>query len=111
MLSRVLPGSLRGQLAIAIAAVMALGVGVSFLAVYGATGSRLRAQIDSQLRTQVSEWRQFANHADLSSPAALSRTARVLGRRGRENQVKFAVSGGESLAFGVVVESGSDGVK
>jgi signal transduction histidine kinase len=75
MLSRVLPGSLRGQLAIAIAAVMALGVGVSFLAVYGATGSRLRAQIDSQLRTQVSEWRQSTAAADLSTPAALERAA------------------------------------
>jgi hypothetical protein len=32
---------------------------------------------------------------------------RVLGARGRENQVKLSVSGGESLAFGVVVEGGA----
>ena len=75
MVSRLLPGSLRAQLAIAIAAVMALGVGVSFLAVYSATGSRLRAQIDSQLRTQVSEWRQSTAQTDLSTPAALERAA------------------------------------
>jgi signal transduction histidine kinase len=62
-------------LAIAIVAVMAFGVGVSFFAVYGATGSRLRAQIDSQLRTQVSEWRQSTAAADLSTPATLQRAA------------------------------------
>ena len=75
MIRRLLPGSLRAQLAIVIALVMALGVGGSFLAVYRVTGSRLRAQIDSQLRTQVSEWRQSAAHADLSTPAALERAA------------------------------------
>jgi signal transduction histidine kinase len=58
-----------------IAAVMALGVGASFAAVYRATGSRLRAQIDSQLRTQVSEWQQFIANRDLSTPAALEQTA------------------------------------
>jgi two-component system, OmpR family, sensor kinase len=73
---RVLPGGLRAQLAIAIAAVMALGVGGSFLAVYSATGSRLRAQIDSQLTTQVSEWQQFAAHVDVSTAAGLERAAR-----------------------------------
>jgi signal transduction histidine kinase len=55
---------------------MALGVGGSFLAVYGATGSRLRAQIDAQLRTQVAEWQQSAANVNVSSPAALEREAR-----------------------------------
>jgi signal transduction histidine kinase len=62
-------------LAIAIAAVMALGVAASFAAVYSVTGSRLRAQIDSQLRTQVSEWQQYTAHSDLSSAAALEQAA------------------------------------
>ena len=75
MLRRLLPGGLRAQLAIVIAAVMALGVGASFLAVYSVTGSRLRSQIDAQLRTQVSEWQQFTARADLSTPAALERAA------------------------------------
>jgi two-component system, OmpR family, sensor kinase len=73
---RLLPGGLRAQLALAIAVVTALGVGASFLALYGGTSSRLRAQIDSQLRTQVSEWQQFIARSDLSTPAALERSAR-----------------------------------
>lgn len=72
---RLVPASLRAQLAIAISAVMAVGIGVSFLAVYSETGSRLRAQIDSQLQTQVSEWRQSTAQSDLSTPAALERAA------------------------------------
>jgi two-component system, OmpR family, sensor kinase len=75
VLSRVLPRGLRAQLAIVIAAMMALGVVASFAAVYSVTGSRLRAQIDSELRTQASEWQQFTAHSDLSSAPALERTA------------------------------------
>jgi signal transduction histidine kinase len=71
-----LAGGLRAQLAIAIAVVTALGVGGSFLAVYSATGSRLRAQIDAQLRTQVSEWQQAVAHVDVSKPVTLERAAR-----------------------------------
>ena len=48
----------------------------SFLALYSGTTSRLRGQIDAQLRTQAAEWRQFTSRADLSTPAALERTAR-----------------------------------
>ncbi|MGA8334687.1 MAG: hypothetical protein WB761_08095, partial [Solirubrobacteraceae bacterium] len=70
-----MPGTLRAQLAIAIALVTALAVGASFLALYNGTSSRLRAQIDSQLRTQAAEWRQFTAHADFRSPAAMERTA------------------------------------
>ena len=76
MLRRLLPHGLRAQLAIAIAVATAGGIGGSFLAVYNVTGSRLRAQIDSELRTQVSEWRQSAAHTDLSTPSALTRAAR-----------------------------------
>ena len=83
MLRRLLPGGLRAQLAIAIAIATAVGIGASFLAVYRVTSSRLRAQIDSQLRTQVSEWSQSVAHADLSTPAGLGRTARqfIAGQR------------------------------
>jgi signal transduction histidine kinase len=56
--------------------VIALGVAGSFLAVYSVTGSHLRAQIDAQLRTQVSEWRQSTARVDLSRPGALERAAR-----------------------------------
>ena len=55
-----LPHGLRPQLTLAIAGVTAIAVGASFLAVYADTGSRLRAQIDVQLRTQAAEWRQSA---------------------------------------------------
>ena len=67
---------LRAQLALAIALVTAVAVGASFLALYGGTGARLRSQIDTQLRTQAAEWRLFTATADLSTPAALERTAR-----------------------------------
>ncbi len=70
-----MPGSLRTQLALAIALVTVLAVGASFLALYNGTSSRLRAQIDSQLRTQAAEWRQFTAHADFRAPATLERTA------------------------------------
>jgi two-component system, OmpR family, sensor kinase len=83
VIRRVLPGSLRAQLAVAIAVATAIGIGASFLAVYRVTGSRLRAQIDSELRTQVLEWQQFAAHADLSAPTPFARAARqfIAGQR------------------------------
>jgi signal transduction histidine kinase len=71
-----LPGRLRTQLALAIALVTAIGVGASFLALYSGTSARLRGQIDSELRTQAAEWRQFVGGADISTPAALELTAR-----------------------------------
>jgi two-component system, OmpR family, sensor kinase len=74
--SRLLPGGLRAQLALAIAIVTAVGVGASFLALYSGTAARLRGQIDAQLRTQAAEWRLFTARADLSTSTALERTAR-----------------------------------
>jgi two-component system, OmpR family, sensor kinase len=73
---RLLPAGLRAQLALAIALVTAGAVFASFAALYGGTTSRLRAQIDGQLKTQAAEWRQFARGADLSTPASLERAAR-----------------------------------
>jgi two-component system, OmpR family, sensor kinase len=72
---RLLPTGLRAQLALAISLVTAVAVGASFLALYSGTGSRLRSQIDAQLRTQAAEWRLFTATADLSTPAALERSA------------------------------------
>jgi signal transduction histidine kinase len=62
-------------LALAIALVTILAVGASFIALYSGTSARLQAQIDSQLRTQLAEWRQLTAHSDLSTPEALKRTA------------------------------------
>jgi signal transduction histidine kinase len=71
-----LPGSLRVQLALAIAAITLIAVGMSFLAVYRGTGSRLRDRIDSDLTAQVAEWQQLSRGTDLSTPRRLERTAR-----------------------------------
>ena len=71
MAERLPHGGLRAQLAAAVAVVTLVALGVSFVAVYGATGSRLRSQLDAQLRTQGAEWRQFIAGATLSGPAAL----------------------------------------
>jgi len=69
-------GGLRAELALAIALVTAIAVGASFLALYSGTSSRLRAQVDAQLRTQAAEWRQATAGADLSTPQALEAAAR-----------------------------------
>ena len=61
-----LPAGLRAQLALAIALVTAAGVIASFVALYSGTTARLRGQIDTQLRTQAAEWRQFTLGADIS---------------------------------------------
>ncbi len=59
-----------------IALVTAVAVGATFLALYSGVGSRLRSQLDSQLRTQAAEWRQSTAGADLSTPRALEHVAR-----------------------------------
>src|SRR5215469_2504044 len=74
--SRLSRGGLRVQLAVAIALVTALGIGISFLALYRGTSSRLQAQIDAQLRTQRAEWHQIARGSAASTPLTLARTAR-----------------------------------
>lgn len=55
---RLVPGSLRAQLALAIALVTILALGASFLALYSGTSARLQAEIDAQLPTQLAEWRR-----------------------------------------------------
>ena len=75
MARRLLPGGLRAQLALAIALVTMIGITATFLALYSGTSARLRAQLDAQLHTQATEWRQFIARASLSGPSALDRTA------------------------------------
>jgi signal transduction histidine kinase len=66
---------LRTQLAIAITAVAAFTLALTFFAVYRATGADLRHQIDSDLVAQVGEWRQSVTPRDLRSPAGLANAA------------------------------------
>jgi len=75
VLRRLIPGGLRAQLAIAIAVATAVRIGASRSPGTRRESSRLRAQIDSELRTQVSEWRQSTARADLATPGALTRAA------------------------------------
>ena len=71
-----LPASLRSQLALAIALITALALGLTFVAVYRGTGSRLQGRIDQDLATQASEWEQMRAGRDLSTPAAVVQAAR-----------------------------------
>jgi len=77
VIRRLLPSGLRAQLALAIAIITALALGLSYLAVYRGTGARLQDGIDRDLRTQVTEWDQLRAGASLSTPADVER----LGRR------------------------------
>jgi two-component system OmpR family sensor kinase len=99
---RVLPAGLRAQLAIAIALVTALGVVASFLALYGGTSVRLRAQIDAQLRTRHADWQQLISGADISSPTTLERIARRFIARQRYHAesliIVVEVRGGNAVA-------------
>jgi len=70
---RRLPGGLRAQLALAISLVTLIAVVATFLALYSGTSSRLRAQVDSELRTQRLEWRQSTAGVNLATPGAVQR--------------------------------------
>lgn len=102
MARRLVPGGLRAQMALAIALVTTVGVGASFLALYSGTGSRLRAQIDAQLRTQADEWKMFSAHSRLSPPAALERVATqfIAGQRYHAESLIIAVqvAGGRTVS-------------
>jgi two-component system, OmpR family, sensor kinase len=99
---RLFPSSLRAQLALAIAFVTAIGIAASFVALYSGTSSRLRAQIDTALRTQVAEWNQFAARANLTSAAALRRAATqfIAGQRYHAESLIIVVqpSGGRTVS-------------
>ncbi|MET0818753.1 MAG: ATP-binding protein [Solirubrobacteraceae bacterium] len=70
-----LPGSLRGQLALAIALVTALALVLSFVAVYRGTGARLRDRIDEDLTTQAAEWDQLRAGTELATADNLEQFA------------------------------------
>jgi signal transduction histidine kinase len=73
---RLLPSGLRAQLALAIALITALAVGLSFVAVYRGTGARLVDEIDKELATQVGEWDQLTRRTGLSTPQAVENAGR-----------------------------------
>jgi signal transduction histidine kinase len=75
MARRFVLSGLRTQLAIAITAVAAFTLALTFFAVYRATGADLRHQIDSELVAQIGEWRQSVTARDLQSPAGLAAAA------------------------------------
>lgn len=75
MARRVLPASLRSQLALAIALITALALGLTFVAVYRGTGSQLQDRIDQDLATQASEWNQMRAGRHLSTPGAVEQAA------------------------------------
>ncbi len=74
MRDRLPRGGLRAQVAAAIALVSMLAIGVTFVALYAGTGSRLRGQVDAQLRTQADEWQATLGQR-VSTAAALKQAA------------------------------------
>ena len=70
------PGGLRSQLAVVIALITAVVLGLSFVAVYRDTGSRLRDGIDEDLKAELLRWQQFRAGKDLSEPTDVERAAR-----------------------------------
>jgi len=99
---RWVPAGLRAQLALAIALVAALGVLASFFALYDGTGARLDAHINADLRTHQADWQQLITGVDISTPAALERTARrfIAGQRYHPESLIIAVqvNGGSTIA-------------
>jgi two-component system OmpR family sensor kinase len=110
MVSRFRRLGLRTQLGIAIAAVAALTLAITFVAVYRATRADLRNRIDRDLVAQVAEWRQTTTAADLSSPGALEAAARrfVAGQRYHPESRIFVigVNGGGTVTNHPTVVSG-----
>jgi two-component system, OmpR family, sensor kinase len=103
MIRRFRLSSLRTQLGIAIAAVAALTLAVTFVAVYRATRADLRNRMDRDLAAQVAEWRVQTSPSDLLSPAALGRAARrfIAGQRYHPESRIFVVS----VAGGAIVSN------
>jgi two-component system OmpR family sensor kinase len=75
MARRFAASGLRTQLAIAIAAVAAFTLALTFFAVYRANSADLRHRTDRELVAQVGEWRQLTSGFNLSTPAAVTRAA------------------------------------
>jgi two-component system, OmpR family, sensor kinase len=61
--------------ATSIAVVSLVAIGLTFVALYRGTGARLRAQVDTQLRTQADEWQQALARAPVSDEVSLRRAA------------------------------------
>ena len=102
MARRLLPRGLRAELALAIALVTFGGVLATFFALYSGTSSRLRAQVDSVLKTQVREWHQFTAGMNLSTPQAVqSAGSRFIASQGYHAEslvIVVQVVGGTSVS-------------
>ncbi len=110
MIRRFRLSSLRTQLGIAIVAVAALTLAVTFVAVYRATRADLRNRIDRDLVAQVAEWRQATSGNDFGSPGALEAAGRrfIAGQRYHPESRIFvvAVNGGKTVTNHPQVVSG-----
>jgi signal transduction histidine kinase len=82
MPSRVRIGSLRWRLALAIAGILVVAVGIMAVAIYRGTGSRLRSQIDHELRGDVAAFQSRGLPTGTVNP----RTVEATGRRYVEAQ-------------------------
>ena len=89
---RLLPAGLGAQLALAIVALTALAVGLSFVAMYRGTGARLRERVDSDLRTQVAEWDQLAARADIEVCARRAKLLHARGTFGDQDVHRLAIA-------------------
>ena len=101
---------LRTQLGIAIAAVAALTLAVTFVAVYRATRADLRNGIDHELAAEVGDWRQLTSPSDFRNAASVEAAARrfIAGQRYHPESRIFvvAVSGGQTVTNDPQVVSG-----
>jgi signal transduction histidine kinase len=110
MIRRFRLSSLRTQLAIAIAAVAALTLAVTFVAVYRATRADLRNRMDRDLTAQIAEWRLQTSASDLRSTASVVRAARrfIAGQRYHPESriLVFTASDGQTVTDHPSVVSG-----
>jgi two-component system, OmpR family, sensor kinase len=74
-LGRIAPAGLRWRLAGWVALVTLLCTGITFVAIYGGTGTQLRHQIDQELGGDASELSHNLALANARTPAQLSRAA------------------------------------
>lgn len=72
---RLLSIGLRGRLAAAVAAVVLISTGISFLAVYRGTGAQLRGQIDHELANDASDLAHALGAPARRSPVAVAHAA------------------------------------
>lgn len=97
---RVVSGSIRLRLVVAISGVAAVAVLASFLALHEVTGADLRGQVDDELREQAVEFDQLVPLADRTDPARLEEASRRF--------VGGQAYHPESRIFAIQVEGGAE---